>query len=363
MRGGADAAGSVGSTATATQELLRRAWELRKAPDPKGMVQLLSAVVPREVLGDELELVHLLSWGLREIGEFRKSLDLQLEFERAFRLRGNDWLLRWWLLVAGTNWLNVGSAERARESWLECMELASRENDQYSLAWATNNLGGLDSYVGQLGDALSNFQRAIAANQRMGYRRGLALAYHNTADIYNQMGRYDEAVSTIGRAYDYARSLQSDLLLKWHQVVRARSFIGTGDLEAGEALLQSSLPAFVGAGVAYQTITARTELGRCLRLAGRRHEALGLLTDALALARRTRARLLQVFVLTEIALLLDGNDRPRAVRAARRARMTLLQFGSTYHLDRVFDEFTMETREELLYDWAVEQRRKGGRSA
>ena len=354
MRGGADTAGSIGGVATPTHDLLRIAWEMRKAPDPAGMVQLLSAV-PGEALGDELELVHLLSWGLREVGEFRKSLDLQLEFEKSFRLRGNDWLLRWWLLVAGTNWLNVGSAGRARESWLECMELASRENDLYSLAWSTNNLGGLDHYVGRLEEALSNFQRAVAANQRMGYRRGLALAYHNIASVYNQLGRFDEAVSTIGRAYDYARSLQNDLLLKWHQVVRARSFIDTGDLAAGEALLQSSLTAFVEAGVAYQTIWTRTELGSCMRLAGKRQEARAHLLEALSLARRTQARLLEAFALTELALLLDGDHTTRAARAARRARTILQRFGSTFHLDRVFNEFTEETRRAVLHGQSAEQ--------
>ncbi len=347
MKHGPDPVGGVSHMASAIPDLLRRAWELRKAPDPNGIVQLLRPV-PREVLSDELELAHLLSWGLREIGEFQKSLDLQLHFEKSFRLRGNDWLLRWWLLVAGTNWLNVGSAAKARDNWEECIDLASRENDHYSLAWSTNNMGGLHSYVGRLGDALSNFQRAIAANHRTGYRRGLALAYHNMADVYNQMGRFDDAVTTIARANEYARSLNSSLLLKWHQVIRARSFIGTGDLEAGEALLLSSLATFVEAGTSYQKIVSMTELGRCVRLAGKRSEAVRHLADGLLLARRTQARLLEAFALTEIALLLDRDDAARAARVARRARRILLRFGSTFHLDRVLDEFTPETRREVL---------------
>lgn len=330
-----------------TRALLQQAWALRKASDAHGMVNLLSGLSMDSLRG-EIELAHLFSWGLREIGEFRRSLDLQLELEPLFRMRGNDWLLRWWLLVAGTNWQNVGNSSEARNCYSECLHLADSAGDQYSLSWAANNLGTLELHLGSVGAAAANFQHAIAANHRMGYLRGLAFAHHNLVILYTGLGRYDEAMKHAERATDYARLLNNRILLHWHDVARAEVFIGRNDTEPGKSLLRRSLSVFLADQAWPQACTALTDLGTCYRKEGAFSEAQRSLSEALGIARRLKARLLEGFALAEIAIVEDLDSHPGgAGDTAQDARVIFLEFGSTYYWEKLWKQLSPATRARL----------------
>lgn len=345
-RGSGSSATSV-YVATPAQDILRQSWALRKAPDPKAMVALLSPV-PKETLTQELELAHLLSWGLRELGEFQKSLDLQLEMEPLFRARGNDWLLRYWLLVEGTNWEHLGNAEKALASWTECMDLASTVDDQYSLAWCTNNIAIINAHQGNFGAALANLQRAVAASHRMGYLRGLAFGYHNLTEVHIELGRYGQAFSYVAQAADYARKLGIESLIRWHDVARARVFVGTGDLEAGRLLLTRSYNAFSAEGTRYHEAVALGELGAISLAEGNLVRARRELEACTLLARNINARVVEITSLIDLALVEDreGNVET-AAKVARETRHLLGDLGSTFYLDRHMSEFSIATRFEI----------------
>ncbi|HEV2148264.1 MAG TPA: hypothetical protein VGR37_12740 [Longimicrobiaceae bacterium] len=337
----------MSAAADLSRGLLRQAWALRKAPDPQGMVALLSPV-PKEILAGELELAHLLSWGLRELGEFQKSLDLQLELEDRFRRRGNDWLLRWWLLVAGTNWLETGDARGAMLCWSECLDLAEQADDQYSMAWAANNLGGVAAQLGHFGEALPNYQRAIAANHRRGYMRGLSLGYHNVAEAHTECGRFDDALESIGYAIGYSRTAGNMLLVRWHEVTRAKAFIHAGDFTAARTLIGRAQAVFREARHDFQLAVATTELGVCARSEKCFEQAEEHLLDGLAIATRLQARLLRAITLVELGLLYDSLHRTTpAAQALIEARELLVRFGGTYLLDRRMDQLSLSTREKL----------------
>lgn len=330
-----------------TRALLQQAWALRKASDAHGMIRLLSPL-SMDALKAELELAHLLSWGLREIGESQRSLSLQLELEPLFRMRGNDRLLRWWLLVAGVNWQNTGNSTEARKCYSECLHLADSIGDQYSLSWAANNLGALALHLGGVGEAVANFQHAIAANHRMGYLRGLAFVHHNLVNLYTELGRYDEAMDHAERATDYARPLGNRLLLHWHDVARAEVFIGRDDTEPGKALLQRSLSVFSAAEATPQACSTLTILGACYGKEGNLAEARNSLSEALVIARRIRGRLLEAFALAEIAIVEDSGAIPgEAASAAQDARKIFLAFGSTYYWEKLWKQLSPATRARL----------------
>jgi tetratricopeptide (TPR) repeat protein len=311
------------------------------------MIALLSEL-PHGTLTLNLELAHLLSWGLREAGEFRKSLDLQLELEPLFRARGNDWLLRAWLLVATGNHMHVGNAILAGEHALECLELASRADDQYAIAWAANNLGVVYGYVGRSAEALVNFQRAAAANHRRGYLRGLAYAYHNIAGVFINTRDWNQAISSLDRAAEYALEMGDSLLLYWHDVPRAEALLGLGDVELAEALLLPAESAFDRSEMRHQQANAVLQLAVCQRLQGNHSAAHQGLARALELAHHTGAGLLEAFVKLELALTEDSVGKtPNAVAAALEAERLLRKFGSTFHLEQYLDKFSDAVRVHL----------------
>lgn len=324
--------------------LLQEAWRLRRESDHQGMIALLSPL-PKEILTKELEFAHLLSWGLREVGEFQRSLDLQLELEPLFRARGNDWLLRWWLLVAGSNWMHLASAANARACFSECLDLADQAGDQYSISWATNNLGAVDSHEGKYGPALANFQRANAANHRIGYLRGLAFGYHNAADVHAENGKFNEALTCIGRAADYSRSLGTEFLLRWHDVVRARVFREIGEPDVGKILLERAYTTFTAAGALHHQGVTLFEMALGAKRRGDSDEAARYFVASRDLAQRVGSRILEAGTLVELALLADSKGHlTEAVSEANKAYEILLRFGSTYHLDRRLEEFSAAVR-------------------
>lgn len=324
----------MSSPALDIRPLLHRAWRLRRESDHRGMIALLSDL-PRSTLAGNLELAHLLSWGLREAGRFRESLDLQLELEPLFRARGNDWLLRAWLLVAGTNDLHTGNATAAAEHALECLELASRVDDQYAIGWAANNLGAVYGNTGRSSEALVNFQRAAAANHRRGYLRGLAYAYHNMAGVFVNTGEWAKALSSLDQAVVYSRELGDALLLYWHGVPRAEALLGLGDVDLAEALLIPAEAAFDAAEWRHQQGNTIVPLAVCERMRGNHAAAHELLARALGLAHDSGAGLSEAFARLEMAVVEDrlGNI-PEAISSALRAQQLLQEFGSTFHLER-----------------------------
>lgn len=316
------------------RSVLHRAWQLRRESDHRGMIALLSDL-PRGTLAANLELAHLLSWGLREAGRFRESLDLQLEFEPLFRARGNDWLLRSWLLVAAGNDLHTGNATASAEHTLECLELASRADDQYAIGWAANNLGVVYGNTGRSSEALVNFQRAAAANHRRGYLRGLAYAYHNMAGVFINTGDWAKALSSLDQAVVYSRELGETLLLYWHDVPRAEALLGLGDVDLAEALLIPAEAAFDVAEWRHQQGNTILPLAACERMRGNHAEAHELLARALDLARHNGAGLSEAFVRLEIAVTEDwAGNIAKAISSALRAQQLLQEFGSTFHLER-----------------------------
>lgn len=347
----------MNSPALDIRSVLHRAWQLRRESDHRGMVALLSDL-PRGTLAGNLELAHLLSWGLREAGRFRESLDLQLELEPLFRARGNDWLLRSWLLVAAGNCLYTGNANAAGEHALECLELASRADDQYAIGWAANNLGVVYGYLGRSSEALVNFHRAAAANHRRGYLRGLAYAYHNIGGVFINTREWTKARSSLDQAAVYSRELGDTLLLYWHDVPRAEALVGLGDVDLAEALLIPAEAAFDRAEWRHQQANTVLQLAICERCRSENTAAQKSLARALDLARYTGAGLFEAFVRLEIAVTEDSlGNTSEAVSAALRAQQLLQEFGSTFHLERRLDEFSHAVRSHFSFSPARETSR------
>lgn len=329
------------------RSVLHRAWQLRRESDHRGMIALLSDL-PRGTLTGNLELAHLLSWGLREAGRFRESLDLQLEFEPLFRARGNDWLLRSWLLVATGNYMYTGDSWKARECSLECLDLASRVDDQYAIAWATNNGAAVDAHLGYFNEAVVGLHRSIAANQRRGYLRGLALAFHNLGGVHTDVGEFDTALTYIQRATEYSRQMSDPLLLHWHNVTRSEALLGLRDTELATAILHPAESAFAHAEMRYQQINALLQLGVCSRLQHEPAIARSYLSKALELSAHVGAELLSSLIYTQLALTEDAEGDPAmAATLATEAYRLLSRFGSTVHLDRRIDQFSSEVRAHL----------------
>ncbi|HEU0078837.1 MAG TPA: tetratricopeptide repeat protein, partial [Longimicrobiaceae bacterium] len=253
-----------------------------------------------------------------------------------------------WLLVATGNHMHVGNAALAEERALECLELASRADDQYAIGWSANNLGVVFGYLGRSAEALVNFQRAAAANHRRGYLRGLAYAFHNIAGVFINRRDWNQALSSLDRAAEYSREMADPLLLYWHDVPRAEALLGLGDVDHAEALLIPAESAFGEMEMRHQQANAVLQLAVCRRKRGEYSAAHQELARARRLVRHTGAGLFEAFVTLELARIEDSaGNTSAAVAAAMEARQLLLEFGSIFHFELRLPDFSEAARAHL----------------
>ncbi len=145
---------------------------------------------------------------------------------------------------------------------------ANHAGDALVLGRACNNLGMIANVTGRREEALTQYQLAIPAYQRVGSTAGLAETCHNLAITYRDLGQYDPADRYERRAIGYAREAGNQRLL-------AMAHVGRGDLSLrrGEAAVAEA-GARLGAEQ-YAAIPDHLGEADALRLAGAARTALG----------------------------------------------------------------------------------------
>lgn len=227
--------------------------------------------------------------------------------------RGNDAALRQALNLAGAATFEIGDLEAAERWFSRALELASDEGDALLMARATNNLGAIANVRGRHEAALSLYQLAIPAYQRIGSTLGLAQSYHNMAITYRDARRLSEAEEHERRAIEFAREAGSPRMLAMARAGRAELSLMRGDAglaRAGAsmaAMEYAAIPDPVGEADALRLLAAaRAALGE-------RDRALEVLDRALALAREHGSALVEAEALSARAQMhREARDRAAA---------------------------------------------------
>lgn len=143
-------------------------------------------------------------------------------------------------LRRGTNMLGVahfelGDLEDAETAWARTLELARYDEDDLLIARATNNLGTIENVRGRREAALSLYQLAIPAYQRLGNPLGLAESFHNMAITYRDSDQLDRADEYERRAIEFAGEARSPRLTALARLGRAELSLRRGDPRLAEA--------------------------------------------------------------------------------------------------------------------------------
>ncbi len=175
--------------------------------------------------------------------------------------RGEGGTYRRAVNMLGAAQFELGELGQAATTFGRALELASEAGDALILGRATNNLGMLANIAGRREEALTRYQLAIPAYQRVGHLSGLAETCHNLAITYRDLGELEQADRHERRAIAYAREAGNPRLLAMAQV-------GRGDLalRRGEAAVADATARL--AAEAYRRIPDHLGEADALRLAG-----------------------------------------------------------------------------------------------
>lgn len=304
------------------ERMLREARRLAERRDYAAVAGLLAPLEEAELIG-EPTLGFLLAEAWQHRGESARALALVERLAPVCARRGNDPLGREVLNLEGVLRFGLGDVEGAERAWGKLLVAAASAGDDSLVARANNNFGVAYTLRGDRERALASYARATAACQRLGYLRGLAQAHNNLGITYREMDFFAESDHHFQRAVDYARAdgsvdeegratIERALLLGY------RRDVGLAHATAERARgLWRQLEDPVGEGESCRVLAI------VAGSAGRWEDAERYASEALELATRSGAALLEAEVLEVGAVLAERGGEGHAAER-RRARATEL---------------------------------------
>lgn len=227
------------------------------------------------------------------LGQMDRALGLALAAEAEFRARHDAVNRLAALNVAGAAQFELGDLEGAESRFSDLLELAGERGDDEMLGRATNNLASLASLRGDHERALSLFQLATTAYQKVGFRFGLAQAAHNLGIVYRDLGYWRESDRHYSQALRRARQLGDKRLAAMARVGRSEVFFLRGDRELAGVEARHALESFRVTGDELGRADALRLLGQVAMAGGEHEEAARCLDEALRLAREHQNPLLE----------------------------------------------------------------------
>lgn len=233
--------------------------------------------------------------------------------------------LRRALNLLGAAHFSLGELDAAREAFERALELGREDDDDLTVARATNNLGAIANVRGRREQALALYQLAIPAYQRLGHPLGLAQSFHNMAITVRDLGHLDRADECERRAIEFARQAGSPHLVAIAQLGRADLSLRAGDAILAEAGGRHAVRSFASLEDPINQGDALRLVGAA-RLAQRRFDdAQAALTEALQLARAHGSALHEAEALRAFAELDVARGDPSSARADGEAALRIFE--------------------------------------
>lgn len=214
----------------------------------------------------------------------RRARERLTDSYRLFKALGNDYEAGYALNYRGVSFEVAGDREAARADFLMALQHFQKARDRPAQALSLQSLALQSHQDGRLGDAIREFEEALALTPRDEDLENYAHTLHNSALPLRTIGRFDEAISRFHEAGDLLHALRDR-----DGEARALHGLGTTFMHAGEPdraieMLQSAIDLRGPAGSRREQATSLMALGESERQLGRLSRAIAHQSAALSLA-------------------------------------------------------------------------------
>jgi tetratricopeptide (TPR) repeat protein len=275
-----------------------------------------AAALPVDELFAEPELAFLAAVGYRRIGETSRALELLARVEPEARRRGERRLLLEVINLVGNALFESGRMADAEERYSELLETSTTWDDEEGKARAANNLGVLANVRGRRDLALTCYQRALAAYQRLGNVRGLAETHHNLGISYRDLGFDRDADTHFSRAAELSEEAGLEDVIALAEAERAGLRVRWRDGRLAGEMARRALERFQRISDPTGAAQAIRIMGLAALAEGDADEAEARLTEALEIARAHDDALLHAEVQRDRGMLLRDRGDAGAAREA-----------------------------------------------
>jgi len=223
----------------------------------------------------------------------------------------------------------LGALDAAERVFGRALELARADGDDLLIAHATNNMGAIANIRGRRDEALSLYQLAIPAYQRLGNVSGLAQSLHNMAISFRHLGQLERAGEYARRAIGYATEGANGPLVALAWLERAELSLQSGDAALAEVGARRAADQFARVPDPIREADALRVVGAARLTLGKLADAATPLERALSLAREHGSRLVEGETLRVRAdWLLAGGERNEARRQVATAIGIFTELGA-----------------------------------
>jgi tetratricopeptide (TPR) repeat protein len=189
--------------------------------------------------------------------------------------------------------VELGALDDAERVFARALELARSDGDDLLVAHATNNMGAIANIRGRREEALSLYQLAIPAYQRLGNVAGLAQSLHNMALSFRHLGQFARASEYERRAMEYAVECASSPLVALAWRGRAELSLLQGDARLAEVGAERAAAQFATVPDPIREADALRVVGAARLTLKRVDDARAALDRGLSLAREHGSRLVE----------------------------------------------------------------------
>jgi tetratricopeptide (TPR) repeat protein len=203
---------------------------------------------------------------------------------------------------------------------LRALQAAVEEGDPFAEAAMHNTLGAVYNRHAEYSRALRHYTRELHAHRTSGFVDGQARALIAIGNIYQAIGKLDEAAENIAAGLDLATSHGSRMLccLGWLNLGFVE--IHRGNLARAEEAARAALAACDDTGERVTEAESHSILGEVLLRRGRCTESIAEFTEALGLYRRSSISHYEADVLGLLAMAhRERGDHDLAMRYAEQA--------------------------------------------
>lgn len=234
------------------------------------------------------DLLVLQAWARLNSGKLREAKRLCSEAIKDARAGDNPNGLAsaLWVLDSANIALGQPALATHGDEAIALYEAAGAIGEQAVLL---NNLGAFAYQQGRWADALSLYQRATAAFDRIGDAVFAIVSSCNVAEIFAYQGQLDEAEKQVQAALSTSRGLGQTYLEALAVRHLGRIALRRGDLAAAVEHLSAARATFIAVGVAPKIVEVDVWLAEAALRQGRVDEARALLHESLDRARQLEA--------------------------------------------------------------------------
>ena len=190
-----------------------------------------------------------------------------------------------YLLVDGLKNSYLGKYSMAIKSLWQAISFFEKIGNKKGLAVAYNNLAANYGRLGDLENQKLNLLKAIDINKSLGYTYQMVMNYNNLGSNYKQSNQIEKALKYYDLAYQELKKLDNPFLLAQNLTNRANIFEKQGNLKAAEKFFAECEKVCEENNIQYGVMLTNLNMGNLFRLQKKYVDASLRLNKSLALTK------------------------------------------------------------------------------